>query len=479
MSGDVREKFRNNVETIGSQYFVDPVEEDVGGETVQYWKTALGTMNYLSDGNMLLVGEPGTGKTTFANLVASVNSGLPFDLFANTQIQGHPDQTKQEMLSRAHIGKLANEGEEEVIWQNTVYMPQILIDEFNRMPEGKQSIVQEYIRTGTLSHLNDVFYREDGLPFAATANHADGGTYTITPPNLDRFDVSLEFTHGYGHHQSYVQEFSELIEDDLVEPELTQDILETLKDEDLSYEEKVSCVEDQRADLYDTCIEDGSVDIAPFSPEEKAAFQADVDALDKTGDAQEFLEFLYDEINVSADGNYKRRSDTVDRAHHDSDLAFSSTENGMSARRYRSIEEFAKMTAFYLGDDEVDIDHVEAVAPYCLAHAVEFTSDYRAGFETQTRLNGEREEMDLARRLVDEVKENYREMRSDLQLMQKIRDGADLSDDQQEAADRIFSGPDPDHPHYSVMREQALPAYRDRFGDPPQREQADDGYDEA
>lgn len=47
------------------------------------------------------------------------------------------------MLVRAHVGKLTTEGVEGVIWQNPLYLPQVLIDEFNRLPTRKQSIVQE------------------------------------------------------------------------------------------------------------------------------------------------------------------------------------------------------------------------------------------------------------------------------------------------------------------------------------------------
>lgn len=103
-SGDqLRRKLHRTVETIGDRYFVDATEVEIGATTVEHWKILMGTFAHVSNGNALLVGEPGTGKTTFANVLASATTELPFDLFARTQIQGHHDQTKQ--CSHAHTSE--------------------------------------------------------------------------------------------------------------------------------------------------------------------------------------------------------------------------------------------------------------------------------------------------------------------------------------------------------------------------------------
>jgi MoxR-like ATPase len=118
------------------------------------------------------------------------------------------------MLAHPHVGTLTTAGREEVVWQNSLFLPQILIDEFNRLPEGKQSILQEFVRTGSVSHLNEVFSRED-VAFAATVNEDDRGTYAVTPPNRDRFDVSIEFTHGAGWLQEHVERAGRNVRRDL------------------------------------------------------------------------------------------------------------------------------------------------------------------------------------------------------------------------------------------------------------------------
>jgi hypothetical protein len=59
---ELRRKLRANVRSLGERYFVDATEEQVGAETVEHWKLTLGALTYLSARNVLLVGEPGTGK---------------------------------------------------------------------------------------------------------------------------------------------------------------------------------------------------------------------------------------------------------------------------------------------------------------------------------------------------------------------------------------------------------------------------------
>lgn len=45
-----------------------------------------------------------TGKTTFANTIAASLTGLPVDLYAKIQIQGHPNVTNEDILARPDIG---------------------------------------------------------------------------------------------------------------------------------------------------------------------------------------------------------------------------------------------------------------------------------------------------------------------------------------------------------------------------------------
>jgi MoxR-like ATPase len=453
-------KLRATVATIGERYFVDPTTVTVGTTQVDHWKVLLGTFTYLADDNALLVGEPGTGKTTFANVVAAAVTGLPADLFARTQIQGHPDQTKEEMLARAHVGKLTTEGVETVVWQNTLFLPQILIDEFNRLPAGKQSIVQEVVRTGSVSHLNEVLDRQD-VPFVATINETDQGVYDVTPPILDRFDVSIEFTHGEGWLQPHVERAAARIERDLVDPAATSEILQRLQDPDLDPEDRLAYV-DERRDERRSALE--SHGLAPFAPADERAFREAADGIELTGDAETFLEFLYDEINLSSTRTHKRRSDDPTARTHSQGLAYAKVNNGMSARRRRAIVEYARMLALYLGDANVTRDHVRAVAPHCLAHALDFTDEYVAEREQDRREFGERREEHLARALLSSVEDHYDELSETVKAANSVLRGDSLTDGQRGRVEDLLSGPDPDHPHLQIWAEKVAEPFARRYG---------------
>src|SRR5574341_1093670 len=185
-------KLDETVKIIGSKYFIDPSHEEVGTQKVEFWKILMGVFSYLGNKNSLLLGNPGSGKTTYSGVISSVMSGLPYDLFDKEKIQGHPDQTKDTMLARADLGRIAEEG---VVWQAPLYMPSLTLDELNRLPPGKQSIFLEYIRTGAVEHLGKLFTRQK-IPIFATMNYNGTGTYPVPAPSLDRFDVSLEFEAG-------------------------------------------------------------------------------------------------------------------------------------------------------------------------------------------------------------------------------------------------------------------------------------------
>lgn len=455
-ANDLRQKLETNIETLAQEYFLDDMTETIGEDDIDAWKLTLGTMNHLAGGNMMLVGEPGTGKTTFANTIAAVNTGLPLDLYAKTQIQGHPDVTKEDILARPDIGTLLYDGDEDVVFQNTVYMPEVTVDEMNRMPEGKQSIMQEYIRTGIVGHLNKVYSREQDVPFAATVNHPDGGTYNMTPPIRDRFDISLEFTHGHGHYQEIIDDFAQNLEDDLMFPDATEEVLAYLEQKDVSPDEKETFLDEVRDEFDDAFREHG---FEPFSDDEREALMAYADEIEFTQNARSFLNFMYDEINLSSDGNAKRRSDEITEQLHDDMLGFTKIENGMSARRYDAVETFAKLTAFYNADDAVELDHVRTVAPYTLAHALDFTNDYASQHEGQARLDGEREEMDLSRRLVTDIKDHYDDHREDIKAINTYSAGGDLTDAEEERIEQIATGHAYDHPYMQQLQQEVQDQY--------------------
>ncbi len=81
-----------------------------------------------------------------------------------------------------------------VIWSLFARLPVKIVDEINRLPETKQSLVLDGVERGKWECLNQSLINDEFCLFA-TANYQDQGTNTLVPPLLDRFDVILESKH--------------------------------------------------------------------------------------------------------------------------------------------------------------------------------------------------------------------------------------------------------------------------------------------
>jgi MoxR-like ATPase len=444
---EIKEYFRNlekMVYLIGENYFVDPLEERVGGKKVKHWNVLMGVFTYIGRKNAILRGNPGTGKTTFASVISSVISGLPFDLFDTQKIQGHPDQTKDTMLARADLGRLAEEG---VVWQPVLYLPSIIIDEINRLPPGKQSILLEFVRTGTVEHLGKYFSRNKPA-FFATENFNGPGTYPLPSPQLDRFDISLEFQPGPAYIQDLILKANSKINRDLKDPAVTKEIVTYLLSKDRSIEEKLEYLNKKSRELRNKrtnlpsieCLDEDMLDY--------------VYNLEYTPDAITFLSCIWEEINTTKLYGTNRRSDPRDYSQHNKVFASSKVNEGISPRFWSSIKYYAGMLALYLGDEKVDIEHVQTVAPYVLSHRLEFTDDYKATYAQQKRLRGECEEMDLTRRLLEEIKQNYDNVSYDIKLLDAFLSG-NLESRRLGEVKKVLNGPEPDHPLLKVYYQEA------------------------
>ncbi len=150
----------------------------------------LSLLTALQKGKELIIGEPGLGKTTSAEFVSSLIYQFPLGAIWASEVSGHPEQTEEKIIGRPDLGKL-NRGEEDVVWTNFSQIPVKIVDEINRLPETKQSMILDGVDRGNWEYLNEMIINEEYCLFA-TANYQDGGTSTIIAPLMDRFDVMVE-----------------------------------------------------------------------------------------------------------------------------------------------------------------------------------------------------------------------------------------------------------------------------------------------
>lgn len=437
-------KMTELVNTVADRYFIDPATEEVGGEAVEHWKILMGMFSYLGRRNSMLVGRPGTGKTTYSGVISSVISGLPFDLYDFLKIQGHPDQTKDTMLARADLGRLAEEG---VVWQASVYLPALTVDEINRLSPGKQAILLEYIRTGGIEHLGKYFTRGK-IPFFATMNYDGAGTYPVPAPSLDRFDMSLEFNPGAGYMQDLIMDASRRIDSELKDPEETEKIVGELLRKDELPKHKLESLETsakesrKKRNMPDISgLDPRKLDI-PYSP-----------------DARTMLLCVWEEMNTTHLYGDNRRDDPRDLSNHNQPFASSRIMEGMSPRAWDSIRYYSTALAAFQGSRHIEIHHILAVAHHCLAHRLEFTEDYKAQYKEHPRLKGEREDMDLTRRLVSGIKDNYDSVSKPLKTLDAFLSG-NLKGERTAEVEQIVNAPEPDHPLMRIYYNEAKKALR-------------------
>ncbi len=147
----------------------------------------------LNHGTMLLTGAPGVGKTTSAELAGHFFNGVDLDEILSAEIQCNPQLTEEKIIASYDLGKLMNGGEKIVVPSAFLNCPVKILDEVNRMPADVASIIMKLVDSGKASYGGQILNAQKG-PLFATANYADEGTFQLTPPFLDRFDVAVMVT---------------------------------------------------------------------------------------------------------------------------------------------------------------------------------------------------------------------------------------------------------------------------------------------
>ncbi|MGB9630049.1 MAG: AAA family ATPase, partial [Thermodesulfobacteriota bacterium] len=199
-----------------------------------------GLITGLKKGKQLIIGEPGLGKTTSAEFVCSLIYQFPLGVIWGSEVSGHPEQTEEKIVGRPDLGKL-NQGEEDVVWTNFSQVPVKIVDEINRLPETKQSMILDGVDRGNWEYLNEMIINEEYCLFA-TANYQDGGTNTIIAPLIDRFDTMVESRYP-GPNLSFLIGKANKKDHMLRHPKYEKDLHRILKSK-ISYEKKILKMEE-------------------------------------------------------------------------------------------------------------------------------------------------------------------------------------------------------------------------------------------
>ena len=174
---DTREKLNNLITIVGENFYGErkPVE--------------LIFASLLSEENVMLYGQKGTGKTTLAINVISALYSFPTKFVGEATLQGSVTNPTT-LFAAPKLDKLREEGEYEYVLRKTPFVfAGRLIDEVNRGDSGTQNILipmlderREYIVNGMpVGNALDAYI--------GTVNVNGTGTYQISEQLADRFGV--------------------------------------------------------------------------------------------------------------------------------------------------------------------------------------------------------------------------------------------------------------------------------------------------
>ncbi len=384
-------------------YFYRP-DLEISGE--KYNSTLLfSLLTAILQGKQLIVGEPGLGKTTSAEYICSVFYQIPLGTIWLSEIAGHPEQTEEKIVGRPNLG-LLNKGIESVVWSNFVQLPVKIVDEINRLPETKQSIILDGVDRGNWEYLNEMFINDEYCLFA-TANYQDLGTFTIIAPMLDRFDVMVESKHPGANISYLIGPFYK--KDELLRHERYEKELNKLLNSRLPYKTKMERTEKVCEKFGKYLKKKG---LKPVSKEERKAIQDQMEKLELDLDANAYLRTLISELSFCYKYGQKRANEKCEEGCHFTGYLCHSIKNCISNRFPISIRVYAQALAWLLGEKQVNIEHIKTVAPYALSHRLQWKEEFVATHEKEVRVDPL--PIYLAKVAVDRVLERYGEQRESI-----------------------------------------------------------------
>ena len=300
----------------------------------------------LNHGTMLITGAPGIGKTTGAEFSGHFFTGTPLDEILAAEIQGHPQQTEEKMVASYDLGKLVTTGEKVVVPNRFLKCPVKIIDEGNRAPPDVLNIIMRLVDTGNAVYGGQILKAQQG-PLFVTANYSDDGTFQLTPPFLDRFDVAVMVTSPQPWDLGKIRSRG----DEKLNGSL-EVLLEIPEDLKLNFEKIRHEIKDMpEAMEYDTPLVSAFADFVYSS--------------------LRFSEAASGNIVRATKGNAWSQNQDNSLPGHFVDNPFTYTLNELSVRTSKAMERYAKAYAWFTGKEKVELEDLKTILPYLLWHKIQ------------------------------------------------------------------------------------------------------------
>jgi energy-coupling factor transporter ATP-binding protein EcfA2 len=327
----------HNAELPGAHFSIP----ELNGRKV-YLVETLAVINAIVErGTMMLYGGHGGGKTTLSKYLGQIFMHYSKDKIEDCILRGHPQLTEEKILGSLDFAQMMNpelikEGKVKVIWNDFVDSSWKIIDEINRLSPYAQNILLSLLAEGSVKYHNQ---SRTLAPFTlfATMNPKDNANFELSLPFLDRFALALPIT------MPDYDSFSTIGRKDKIDNNLN----EWLRD---------------------------------FSLQD---VQEEVKNIHYTDEAELFVNFLIDSYRlccrISKETN---ESLSVDKTlckgcHMDAkDKVCCKIKHPLSVRVKEDLYRYGKAIAWFLGDEKVEVKHIEILAPYLIWHRSELSKKF-------------------------------------------------------------------------------------------------------
>jgi MoxR-like ATPase len=430
-----RSKVRDIYQFISEHLYFSRPDLEVQGEAVNA-TLLLSLLTTLIGGKALIIGEPGLGKTTAAEYVCALVYGFPLGVIWSSVVAGHPEQTEEKIIGRPNLGRL-NQGDEVVVWSYFARLPVKIVDEINRLPETKQSLILDGVERGKWEYLNQGLINDEFCLFA-TANYQDQGTNTLIPPLLDRFDILVESKHP-GANVSYLIGQSAARDALLRHAGSEAAFLEVLRGARNGHEPPATL--DTLHRQFAKIVRQ-RCGLAVLSRSERQALRQEIAALEVDQAASAFVRMVLAELSFCCKYGQKRSNEVCEEGCHYTEYLCYEVRNCASNRLPGSLHRYAQALAWWLGEPRVEVEHMRAILPYTLAHRTQWRESYLLAREHERR----RDPLLLhaARQAATTVFRRFHEQRH--AIMHALHTAARVLDGAEAAL------PQGDHPLYAEIR---------------------------
>lgn len=369
----LNKKIQGIYELIKNRFYLGDETFEVGEK--RYEPVALfGILTLILDGRELIFGEYGSGKTSSSERISSLIKGLPLEFVQASTIHGHPEQTEEKIKATLDLGTLEREGKEVVKWKITPYSPMVIIDEINRLPVGKQNMLLDEIDRNIWSYRGQTLTIEGGKAFFATINYQDIGTTRLVPPLLDRFDIAVETGKLHPVRKRLIRRGID--EGVLKNSRLSQKMIEYMSENsETSNAQRINqyinkVAENFKEELEKELKSEGwGVEIP--RAEEIKEIRKEIEKISVSEDAELFLDYIGQEIYCQR--SLKKDFSRCNGCHYTNYLC--SSLYSLSNRAEHSLFRFARALAWFMGENEVTLEHITAIMPYVIWHRTSISNE--------------------------------------------------------------------------------------------------------